>query len=1110
MKKRLLVFVSIVIFVLSTLIGLLRSSWLFEHTVPELLKRYEIGYTDMKGDLYSGFDIAHLTYKDEEIARSLRIRWNPLFLFHKEIVIENLFVERLNLSAIRKIAASTPADKEKASNKDTTFPFSARINRCDISFSSFESKRLSFGTSRLQAKRLRYDNEGVEIEGGLIYTLSSLNVDKTRLKDFALEVRKSSIPVTVWEGNDLRALNINDMDIRFDSDVGRLRLVLQMHQGGCEIEELNLSGIDADGIKILVDRLNKSSSAPTRRNEENATSWRLPKDIVVKQGRLDIKPFVAKPVHLSSAELTLASLRYDSDAKKFRSGTLRCKGTTNLTDFVQWGRIVDNRFEGNITLMPKRHLFEHYALPLRKEAIGDIHMNFSLSKRALHASLFAKARNVYVSSNETNATEYIVDIDGLRSDAVLYFDDLHLAVNTEANVTTPYTEKTHVSNRMQWGEKGLRYRGDIVLGRLKSTDTNLSRLIEGMQVSYRGSDSAFYAQMQNAYFKGELSLPDLNAKGVFTFESIAPISLASFVMLPEALKSARAEIETKIPIDMHKPLPLHVTVHIDSNVVTSDVDVVYDKTLHATSHIALPSDSLLPSWQKDIVWTSIFPLDIEWRRLNDKSTMHVDSKRYRARLNYDERSDKIKGELRFSGIRAAIEGIPDDAVVVMADIDDFKTLFEGLKGIYRFDRFPDVKGSFYTAVTIEKNRGFTLHINAPKIIYRADRKTTHTIDGAAFSVRKKGDRIVVDAYNLMYNGMRIYGTKSSVLTMKKEHWVPDLWVNDSLHIGGEVDTKRMQGALKFSARRFSFTHPYVDLNASVDVTANLEGNATDVGGKIVLLDTDVKYDISKKTFPSDSDIVIVQERKETQPNPFWENTTMLIEVETKDPIRYRMGPIDMKAKAELILNKAPMSDINLLGRIDILDGSSYRYEQKRFVLEKSHIYLTGDPNEPILDVKAKYKALRYVVTITVSGTPAAPNLIFSSVPHLSKEQILSLILFDSVEAANTNDANDMMRMMGGAMAKAALNDMGVKIDHLAIGAGNSVEVGEKLTDDIMVIYVNGEVPEVKMRYEYNPHVDVVFGASEKSQSADIIYKNDFSWNEDIIIRNGKTKKEENE
>ena len=46
---------------------------------------------------------------------------------------------------------------------------------------------------------------------------------------------------------------------------------------------------------------------------------------------------------------------------------------------------------------------------------------------------------------------------------------------------------------------------------------------------------------------------------------------------------------------------------------------------------------------------------------------------------------------------------------------------------------------------------------------------------------------------------------------------------------------------------------------------------------------------------------------------------------------------------------------------------------------------------------------------------------------MTKEQILSIILFDSEGGGGTNTGEDMMKMMGGAMAKSALSNLGVQL-----------------------------------------------------------------------------------
>ena len=76
------------------------------------------------------------------------------------------------------------------------------------------------------------------------------------------------------------------------------------------------------------------------------------------------------------------------------------------------------------------------------------------------------------------------------------------------------------------------------------------------------------------------------------------------------------------------------------------------------------------------------------------------------------------------------------------------------------------------------------------------------------------------------------------------------------------------------------------------------------------------------------------------------------------------------------------------------------------------------------------------------------------------------------------------------MAKSALSDMGIKLDHIIINNGN-IEVGKKIGKKTTVIYIDGEIPTVKVKYEHTSHLESVVSANEQSQSYDIVYKNDY-------------------
>jgi translocation and assembly module TamB len=222
-----------------------------------------------------------------------------------------------------------------------------------------------------------------------------------------------------------------------------------------------------------------------------------------------------------------------------------------------------------------------------------------------------------------------------------------------------------------------------------------------------------------------------------------------------------------------------------------------------------------------------------------------------------------------------------------------------------------------------------------------------------------------------------------------------------------------------------------------------------------------------------------------------DNLTLVLKIETKEALRLKQGPINIRLKPDFTINKDKGGELLYLGSVELRKGGTYIFQEKRFVLGRSFVYFTGDVNKPVLDMKANYKSINHLITIAITGTPATPNINFSSNPSLTREQILSVILFDSEVGGDTQSGNDMMKMMGGAMAKAALADAGIAVDHLAFGEGNSIEVGKKLTNKITVIYINAEVPKVKLKYQHGKRTESVIGVSEESQSIDIIYKRDF-------------------
>ena len=403
-----------------------------------------------------------------------------------------------------------------------------------------------------------------------------------------------------------------------------------------------------------------------------------------------------------------------------------------------------------------------------------------------------------------------------------------------------------------------------------------------------------------------------------------------------------------------------------------------------------------------------------------------------------------------------------------------------------------MEGSVTINTVVDQEKKIDISLRSPSLIYNADRENKHIFSDMSIDATIEDLQLILHRYQLTYNKQRLYATKPSLIQLKEgKIQLSPVWINDGLQIAGEYDLKKREGKIDADANNLKLQHEWADIISDINIKTVADGNRTDVTGDVVLEGGDIHYDMHQQTFASDSDIIIVDNKHKKEPNTFMDQLSMAVNIESKKPLLFKQTGINIQVKPSFTLYKGLKEPLMVLGSIELLEGGTYIFQNKKFTLEKSFIYFTGSLNKPLLEIKAKHQALKHLITITVTGTPEAPNINFSSSPSLTREQILSVLLFDNESGGDTYTGDEMMKMMGGAMAKSALANAGVKIDHLVLGAGNSVEVGKKLTEDIMIIYINDEIPRVELKYRHSPRFESVVGASGESSSYDIIYTKDF-------------------
>ncbi len=932
-----------------------------------------------------------------------------------------------------------------------------------------------------------------------------------------VEVKLSELNADISKimSNSKNSIAIGNFSFVFDSNVTHVDVTGNMKKDIVTLENINLKNVDTLALQALftpdgnMSDNNSSSETVTavednNRKQRQKTNNLIPQYVVIKKLHTDLLPATYDPVHILKLVLDAKDIKFNVSKLVVENGDINLDAATNLTNFKHNGKIKDNQLLGGITLTPNQELFELYKLPIRKEAIGDIKIDFKASGEQVVADIKAKAKQVLITQkSDTNQTDdntsaaFNVDIDSLLSHVVYTIKGNTLVADTKIMITTPYAKDISIGNQFVM-DKNMSYTGEIKAKELIGIDAKLTKPLQNLNIKYSGDLKSVKTDILSDGLKGSFNSSDLK-KGELHIETTKALLIDKMVALPPELNGTKVNAVIDVPLDFEKIIPIKAKAKITSNITNLDADIVYGETLQAKVTSNIPTNSLLKNFDNNVKWNAINPLVINVDLAEKDATLKLKSKELSSDIKYILDNGQVDGTIRLAGLVTNVTGIAEENITINSNVNSIKSLMSSVQSFYTLEGLPPIEGALNLSVDVMKLEQANLSLSSPKIIYHADRKTAYVVNDVKLVVSADKSKVQLKSYAVTYDEMKIFSTKPSVVNIKDNNIeISELWLNDQLKVVGTYNIKTKKGDVSTDATTLHIAHKMIELDSAINIKTVLNGEKTSVKGKVVLLGGDIHYDLGAKTYPSDSDIIIVQDIKKEEASPFMDNLSMLIDVTTKKPLIYKQGPIDIQAKVDLDVHKGEHGELMVLGEVIILKGGSYTFEGKKFILDKSNIYFTGNPNKPLLDISVQYKSLNHLITIGISGTPATPNITFSSIPSLNKEQILSIILFDSEEGAGTNSGEDMMRMMGGAMAKSALSDMGIKLDHLAIGSSGSVEVGKKLTDKITFIYVKDEIPQVRVKYQHGPRLESVLSADEESNAYDIVYKRDFK-SEDIIF-----------
>ncbi len=1152
LKRSLFFLILFLVVLLGLLYIVINSSYAFDKAASYFAPQYGIHYDKIRGNAWEGITIEGLYYQEKKLAREIKLKLNPTTLLKKKITASHLVLHGVNEQYLEAMIADLSEGEED--NSSSSFPFSIRLNdvkltmlpfavsgihfvQADLQVASIDyaENDFAFGTLKLAAKtslgnadiKGRYQGRDLHLSSLDIGGLNTEEIERLFVDNNSTQAEASSesndtaqqspsifVPKKLWvkrlkttvlprkyQGMMLSLLTIEgkalEVDLDQESLLGELALSVRTDAAKAEIDllatpnqmrfrKVAIHDINVSKILGLVSSENNSSEATENRNqtESNATR-KIP--FVSDRIRLDevemtLLPMVQAGILISETMLRAEALEIDLPHKIINSGEISLHAVSPIVTMTHQGSIKDNQLKSHMVIEPKEALLKKYDVPLRKGALEKITIDAVTDKDQLLADMrFSASKLLDVDKDAFN-----LDVKPSLLHIQYLFDTGKLTGNLKSAIRTPYTKHTAVQLAFKQKEQ-FTFEGELSTPGIDGIDPKLASLLRGVKVNFDGNLSDLSATVESTKLRGNATLKEF-AKGVVHLESKETLDVETLVKLPKALKGTKAKLLIDMPFDANQTFPLHAKAKLLSNVLNMDANVSYDKMISLKASVTVSPKSLLKKLDKNIQLEALSPLKINATLKGDALQAKLHVKKLKVVAEYNLKSGAAKGDIDLAGTYLKISGASAKALVIKVESSAIQTLLKAVNSLYKVD-LPEVSGGVALQAEVKDLKSLSLTLQSKEIKIGKGKEATTL---ANFSLKAKGDEkgVLLERYAVETQGVKLYAQKPSKLMFKGDSLLlSPLWLDDMLKITGEYNLKQKKGMIKTEASALKIDHEMAEIIAALGLDTKINGEKILLTGKIHLKGGNIKYDLNTKSFAADSDIIILQ-RQRKKNNYFEKNIALQVALDSSKPLRYKKGDINIALLPNLSIKKRYGRSLRVYGKIALLPGGFYRFEGKKFVLKKSSIIFKGKPTAPILNITIRYRHAGTTIQIRVSGTASDPALDFSSDPHMSREEILSYIMFDTGSGGRSNKTADVSNLVAGSLVKSLFSSMGLKLDHLVL-TGAGFEVGKKLSDKITVIYDQSRESSVKVRIQNTKNIetDISFGAS--SRSADIFYKKEF-------------------
>ena len=1033
----------------------------------DILPKYGISYQKISGNVFTGIKIDYLEYNNTILADKIDIGWNILALLDNRVYITKFEIKNLNTNKILEIIDSFPSSKSKQKNI-----FDYQINSIDITAQPI-------------------DYHGVKFRD-LQFGIDSISIDKS-----------------------MQNIKLKELKFSLNSDLVNIGLHGDMNKNRLHLNRVRLTDIDIKEITKFVKTFNRSKKS----SKQKKSTSPLLKSIKIDKLLATLKKTTYNPITLEETKLSLSDITIDPKSSyNLNAKKAMLIAKTSFADTKQIGYVKNSKLYTKGDIITRKYLFDKYNLPLNRKELKILPTKLEVNQKGFWVEIDNSVKNLLVLNSDFN-----LNIKKATHKLKYIYSEKKIYIHSKAKFSMRYSDDSDIDNLVviDITKNGyITYEGSVNIKKIKAIPKDItSNLLNNLKTKYKGDAKKLRVDIDSQEIKGEFITKGYKS-ATLTFHTKKSIYLHK-KDLPKILYNSPIDIKSNSFIDFHNNKKTKIGLNIHSNIINIRSKFGISKPFQIKFDATFPHNSKILQIDKNIKFNNISKLYGVVTINKNSNYISINGDDLSLSFYYNSKTNRLsRGVLYIADEKIKFSGSLDKQIDITTHIKNLNRFTKIVKRYYNINLqdmvgrayinikhsksrtniylksskigYGDIVGDLLLKVNIDKNSKVNIDLKSKKLSYKRDTKIyrlsshfsifNHQIEIDRYSFRFYNDYIS----NFFSNKKSYLGFSDSTIYVKK------FWLNDKILIRGDYNIDSMLGRFNILSDSFSFKNRDFDILSRFNLNLEIDKQRLFLSGLVEPLGNIIRYKALGSGVAEDSDIIIVQNQSQKD-STILDNLKMNVRIKNLKLIRYKTDNIDIEFSNDITIIKDYLKEFKLLGTTTIERGY-YTQENKKFFLDKSYIYFSGNPKKPMLEIKATYMKEQYNIQIFISGTTDDPIINFNSDPYLTQKEILSLILFDST-GENSGSGTELYSLLGGAFAKELMKSLGVSVDHLVLGQGIdeqlSVEVGKKISKDITLIYLHNNGKDgIKVRVNHSRHLETDIILQPQSSSIEFLYKSD--------------------